>query len=82
MARTEIGKYLAIDTRVCGGRLYFKGTRIPVSGALELLQDGYTPEEVADQYYNLITPEAVKDALSFVRRGIVREIPTKARTAA
>ena len=28
MARVEIGRYLAIDTRVCGGRLVFKGTRV------------------------------------------------------
>jgi uncharacterized protein (DUF433 family) len=28
MARIEIGKHLAADTRVCRGRLIFKGTRI------------------------------------------------------
>jgi len=36
MARIEIGKHLAADSRVCGGRLIFKGTRILVSDALEL----------------------------------------------
>jgi len=82
MARTEIGKYLAIDTRVCDGRLIFKGSRIMVSCALELVQAGYTPEEVADQYYGLITPEAVREAMSLTRRGIVKEIPVEAKTAA
>jgi uncharacterized protein (DUF433 family) len=81
MARTEIGKYLAIDTRVCGGRLIFKGTRIAVFDAIELVRDGYTPEEVADQYYGLITAEAVREALSLVRRKIVKEISVRAKPA-
>lgn len=34
MARIEIGKYLASDSRVCGGRLIFKGSRIKVADAL------------------------------------------------
>lgn len=62
MARTEIGKYLVIDMRVCGGRLIFKGSRILVSDAIELSQAGYTPEQIATQYNNIITPEAVEEA--------------------
>jgi len=38
MARVEIGRHLATDTRVCGGRLIFKGTRILVSDVLEALR--------------------------------------------
>jgi uncharacterized protein (DUF433 family) len=64
MARIEIGKYLAVDTRVCGGRLIFKGSRILVSDAIELTEAGYTPEAVAKQYRGLITPEAVREAKS------------------
>lgn len=82
MARTEIGKYLAVDTRVCGGRLIFKGTRILVAHALELVKAGYTPEEVAKQYYDLITAEAVREALLLTRRGVVKEISLRAKTAA
>lgn len=82
MARIEIGKHLAADTRTCGGRLIFKGTRIKVADALELSERGYEPEAIADQYYGIITPEAVKEALSFIRRGIVREVTAKAKKAA
>jgi uncharacterized protein (DUF433 family) len=53
---------------VCGGRLIFKGTRILVSHALELVHTGYTPEEVAKQYHDLIPAEAVREALSLIRR--------------
>ena len=82
MARIEIGKHLATDTRICGGRLIFKGTRILVSDALELTRAGSTPEAVAEQYRGAITPEAVRDAVSLFRRGLVREILPRTKTAA
>ncbi|HWQ31767.1 MAG TPA: DUF433 domain-containing protein [Blastocatellia bacterium] len=82
MARTEIGRYLAIDTRICGGRLIFRGTRIMVADAVELAESGLTPEAIADQYYGIITPEAVKEALSFIRRKVIREVASKTEKAA
>jgi len=82
MARIEIGKHLAVDKRICGGRLIFRGTRIKVADALEMSERGYSPEEVADQYYRIITPEAVKEALTWVRRGMIREVKIKAKKAA
>jgi uncharacterized protein (DUF433 family) len=74
MARIEIGKYLAADTRVCAGRLIFRGTRILVSDAMELLDSGYSPEAVSEQYNGLVKPQAVREAASFIRRGVVREV--------
>jgi len=64
MARIEIGKHLAADTRVCAGRLIFKGSRILVSDVLGLTHAGYTPEAVAQQYRGVISPEAVREAVS------------------
>lgn len=77
MARVEIGKHLAVDTRVCGGRLIFRGTRIMVADAVELSEDGYSPVLIADQYHGIITPEAVAEALSLIRRGVIREVTAK-----
>ncbi|MBI4559053.1 MAG: DUF433 domain-containing protein [Candidatus Hydrogenedentes bacterium] len=82
MARIEIGKYLAADTRVCAGRLIFKGSRILVSDALELVHAGYSAEAIARQYRGIIKPAAVREALSLTRRGVVKEVPVKSRTAA
>jgi uncharacterized protein (DUF433 family) len=82
MARIEIGKHLAADTRVCRGRLIFTGTRILVSDALELTEAGYTPERIARQYRGMITAKGVREALALTRRGIVREIVARTKTAA
>ena len=82
MARIEIGKHLATDSRVCGGRLIFRGSRILVSDALELTKAGYTPEAIARQYHGIITAKGVREALTLTRRGIVREILAKTKAAA
>ena len=77
MARIEIGTHLAIDSRVCSGRLIFKGTRILVNDALDMVRGGATPEKVAREYRGLIKAAAVAEALSLVRRGLVREVGKK-----
>ncbi len=82
MARIEIGKHLVADTRVCSGRLIFKGTRILVADALELIKAGYSPKAIARQYRGSVTAQAVREALALMRRGIVREVLARAKTAA
>jgi uncharacterized protein (DUF433 family) len=82
MARVEIGKHLAVDTRVCGGRLFFKGTRIMVADAVELAEEGYSAEAIAQQYRGAITPEAVNEALTLVHKGMVKEVESQPQTAA
>ena len=64
MARVEIGQYLVTDTRVCRGRLIFKGTRVLVSDVLELLGVGFDPEKISQEYSRLVTPEAVREAVA------------------
>ena len=80
MARIEIGNHLAADTRVCGGRLIFKGTRILVSDALELTEAGYSPQSIARQYRRIIKPEAVEEALALTNQGLIREVVPRIRT--
>ena len=82
MTRIEIGEHLVVDSRVCGGRLIFKGTRVLVADALELLRTGLVPNQVAREYKGLVTPEAVREALTLSRRGLVREVLPKTKNAA
>jgi len=82
MARIEILKYLATNSRVCGGRLVFKGTRILVSDALELSAAGYTPQAIANQYRGILTPQAVKEALKLISQGFVKEVVSPTKTGA
>jgi uncharacterized protein (DUF433 family) len=53
-----------------------------MSDALELLKAGFNPEEVSREYGGLVTPEAIREAVAFSSKGIVREMLPKAKTAA
>ena len=81
MARIKIGKHLAADTRVCGGRLIIRGSRILVSDVLELTDAGYSAAAVSRQYQGIISAEAVREAISLTSRGVVTEVSGK-KTAA
>ena len=50
---TEIGTLLVSSPNICGGRLRIEGTRITVNQIVILYKQGYTPEEIADQYSHL-----------------------------
>lgn len=82
MARAEIGQDLATDTRVCGGRLIFRGTRILVADALELLHAGWNPNHITQEYRGLVSAETVREALTFSQQGTAREVLPKTKTAA
>jgi len=72
---------LAADTRVCGGRLILRGSRILVSDVLELTNAGHSAAEISRQYRGIISADAVREAISLTSRGIVTEVNRK-RTAA
>jgi uncharacterized protein (DUF433 family) len=50
---TEIGTLLVRSPDVCGGRLRINGTRMTVNQLVVWYKQGYTPEEIADQYPHL-----------------------------
>ena len=50
---TAIETLLISSPNVCGGRLRIDGTRITVNQIVTLYKQGYSPEEIADQYSHL-----------------------------
>jgi len=50
---TAIETLLVSSPNICGGRLRIEGTRITVNQIVILYKQGYTPEEIADQYSHL-----------------------------
>ena len=61
---TEIGTLLVRSPDVCGGRLRINGTRMTVHQLVVWYKQGYTPEEIADQYPH-ITLAHVYTALAY-----------------
>jgi uncharacterized protein (DUF433 family) len=61
---TEIGTLLVRSPDICGGRLRIDGTRMTVNQVVAWYKQGYTPEEIADQYPHL-TLAQVYTALAY-----------------
>ena len=61
---TEIGTLLVKSPDICGGRLRINGTRITVNQVVVWYKQGYSPEEIADQYPHL-TLAQVYSALAY-----------------
>ena len=60
----SVGEHIESDPRVQGGELVFKGSRIMVRNALELLAAGYTLDEIPPQWASgKVTREAVIEAI-------------------
>jgi uncharacterized protein (DUF433 family) len=49
----DLGTLLVRSPNVCGGRLRIDGTRMTVNQVVVWYKQGYTPEEIADQYPHL-----------------------------
>ena len=58
---------ISVDPRICGGRPVVTGTRMRVSDILDMLAEGATEAEVADDF-PYIVPADIRACLSFVAR--------------
>ena len=53
------GRYTNSDPEILGGRLVFRGTRIPVEVLFENLADGMSLDEIVDAYPGLPRDSAI-----------------------
>src|SRR5438552_18598260 len=77
---TAIDTLLSRSPDVCGGRMRIEGTRVTVHQIAACYQQGWTPEEIADQYPH-ITLAQVYAALAYYhanREEIDRELEAEA----
>jgi uncharacterized protein (DUF433 family) len=70
MVAREVGQYLVVDSRVCHGKLTFKGTRVPVSTVLVYLAKGRNVEEIVRDWPQL-KREAVVEAIHLAAEALV-----------
>ena len=56
-------RFIVFDPEVCGGKPVVKGTRVTVDVVLESLANGWSVEEVAEEFK--IPREAVLEALKY-----------------
>lgn len=61
--RIEFGQHIVSDPEICGGEWTFKGTRMFVKDALEMLADGYDFERISEAFYGRVNREAILEAI-------------------
>ena len=72
-----IGERIIIDPKIMGGKPVIKGTRIPVYFILELIANGWTIDDILEEYPHL-TREDVLAAVRCAARVLREEIVVKA----
>ena len=63
--RIQINRHVIADSKICGGTLTFKGTRIMVWQILELLAASITWEKITKDYFPALTKNHIKAALGY-----------------
>ena len=64
-----ITNYITVNPNICHGKPCFKGTRIMVYLALEMLQAGASIADIQEAY-PVLTPKHIKAALEFAARAV------------
>jgi len=58
---------ISVNPNICGGKPCIKGTRIPVTMILELLEDGLTFEDILRDYYPHITIADIQACIEYAK---------------
>ena len=59
----SLGKHIVKDDGICHGKPTFRGTRVMVADALEMLAEGKKPEQICAAYNNWFTADAIREAV-------------------
>ncbi len=69
---------ITVEADTCGGRPYFKGTRIPVYIVLEMVGNQEDQKKIFENFPDL-TPQDLKDSVAYARN--IAELPAAALPA-
>jgi uncharacterized protein (DUF433 family) len=68
-----LGKYIVASPGVCRGRPTFKGTRIRVEFILDLIEGGWSIEQITQEYTDSeISAEAVREAIRLAKDALIK----------
>ena len=68
--KKTIGRYIVLDTKICHGKLTFRGTRIFVSDVLEQVANGISWDVIIEEWHGSITKEAISEAVNLASQAL------------
>lgn len=78
--RKEYGGYIVSDSKICGGDLTFKGTRVLVKDVLYYVAKGKDWDWIVSGYHG-ICREAIAEAISLASEALIAKGETRRRAA-
>lgn len=78
--RKEYGEYIVSDSKICGGDLTFKGTRVLVKDVLYYVAQGKDWDWIVSGYHG-ISREAIAEAISIASDALIAKVETRRRAA-
>lgn len=73
MSNDDFRDRIEIDSEIHFGRPCVKGTRVPVSDVLELVEEGIPFQDITDDYFPKVTEEDIQACLRYAREVIEAE---------
>ena len=64
---------ITVNKDICGGKPCLKGTRIPIYMVLELIEQGFSFQQIQRDYYPHLTDEQIKDCIRYATALIKNE---------
>ncbi|MCL4489454.1 MAG: DUF433 domain-containing protein [Chloroflexi bacterium] len=58
---------VSIDPNIAGGKPTVKGTRIPVTMILELVEDGLSFDDILQKYYPQLSKEDIQACIEYAK---------------
>lgn len=78
--RKEYGEYVVSDSKICGGDLIFKGTRVLVKDVLYYVAKGKDWDWIVTGYHG-ISREAIAEAVTLASDALIAKVETRRRAA-
>ena len=78
--RKEYGEYIVSDSKICGGDLTFKGSRVLVKDVLYYVAQGKDWDWIVRGYHG-ISREAIAEAISLASEALIAKVETRRRAA-
>jgi uncharacterized protein (DUF433 family) len=78
--RKEYGEYIVSDSKICGGDLTFKGTRVLVKDVLYYVAQGKDWDWIVGGYHG-ISRDAIAEAVSLASEALIAKVEPRRRAA-
>jgi len=69
----ELGRFLVSDSRICHGKLTFRGTRVFVSDVLDQVASGMSWEAIIEEWHGSIGRDAIAEAVRFAKDALMKQ---------